>query len=41
MQQFINDMVPFGFILIGIFVVWGIMMQQMDRDNKRKAEKDD
>ena len=40
MQQFINDMVPFGFILIGIFVVWGIMLQQIDRDNKRKAEDD-
>ena len=40
-MQFINEMVPYGFTIIGIFIVWGIMLLQIDRDNRRQAEKDE
>lgn len=40
-EEFINEMVPFGFIIVGIFIMWGVMLLQMDRDNRRKAEKDE
>ena len=37
MDTFINDMMPFGFI-IGIFVIWGYFSVQIARDRKRDRD---
>jgi hypothetical protein len=41
MMTFIDDMVPFGFIIVGIFLFWFIMELQIYREKRRRRGHDE